>query len=246
MDIANFLRIVFWYTTSGGCFWQSYHGTVKPAGVHVPVLWFCATACFRYWSKTFMKRWWNNSFTWQINFSFAWFNWSRAFDFRIGFWWKTYTKRCTSNTCNVMCQKTFFPCTLRLVRYFQFPGMIWKTEYGSENSDFDFVSLLRSLRSFTWASCGCFSPAQIWYREIFVNLLSFFSSLQLYLFILSSLHLYCLLVQLLLSFVFSPSLITIFFYFLLVFFFFYCILFSSILLIYFALLLCYLLILFFL
>ena len=79
-----------------------------------------------------------------------------------------------------MCQKTLhmihIPCTLRLVRCFQFQGMIWKTEHGSENSDFDFVSLLRSLRSFTWASWECFSPAQIWYRanHSFVNLLSFF------------------------------------------------------------------------
>ena len=35
VDIAKFLRIVFLYNTSGGCFWQSYHGTVKPAGLPV-------------------------------------------------------------------------------------------------------------------------------------------------------------------------------------------------------------------
>ena len=44
-----------------------------------------------------------------------------------------------------MCQKTFFPCTLRLVRCFQFQGMIWKTEHGGENPDFDFAPLLFTL-----------------------------------------------------------------------------------------------------
>ena len=58
VDIAKFLSIVFLYNTSGGCFWQSYHGTVKSAGV--PVLWFRASTCFRFWSKTFTKRCSNN------------------------------------------------------------------------------------------------------------------------------------------------------------------------------------------
>ena len=59
VDIAKFLRIAFLYNTSGGCFWQSYHGTVKSAGV--PVLWFRASTCFQFWSKTFTKRCTNNS-----------------------------------------------------------------------------------------------------------------------------------------------------------------------------------------
>ena len=57
--IARCLRIAFLYNTSSGCFWQSYHGTVKSAGV--PVFWFRASACFRFWSKTFTKRCSNNS-----------------------------------------------------------------------------------------------------------------------------------------------------------------------------------------
>ena len=57
--LQNLLRIAFWYNTSGGCFWQSYHGTVKSAGV--PVLWFRASTCFQFWSKTFTKRCTNNS-----------------------------------------------------------------------------------------------------------------------------------------------------------------------------------------
>ena len=59
MDTAKFLRIVFLYNTSSGCFWQSYHNTIKSAGV--PVLWFRASTCFRFWSKTFMKHCSNNS-----------------------------------------------------------------------------------------------------------------------------------------------------------------------------------------
>ena len=59
MDAAKFLRIVFLYNTSGGCFWQSYHNTIKSAGV--PVLWFRTSTCFRFWSKTFMKHCSNNS-----------------------------------------------------------------------------------------------------------------------------------------------------------------------------------------
>ena len=85
VDIAKFLRIAFLYNTSGGCFWQSYHGTVKSAGV--PVLWFRASTCFQFWSKTFTKRCTNNSLLSRDKtiFLFAWIDWSRAFDFRICF-----------------------------------------------------------------------------------------------------------------------------------------------------------------
>ena len=53
------LRIAFLKNNSGGCFWQSYHGTVKSAGV--PVLWFRVSTCFRFWSKTFKKGCTNSS-----------------------------------------------------------------------------------------------------------------------------------------------------------------------------------------
>ena len=33
VDIVKFLRIAFLKKTSGGCFWKSYHNTVKSAGV---------------------------------------------------------------------------------------------------------------------------------------------------------------------------------------------------------------------
>ena len=97
--------IVFLYITSGGYFWQSYRGTVK--AVEVPVLWFRAFRCIRFWSKTFTKRckiilyyhvakqflsclnWFVTCFWFQILF------WKNINCFRS--WWKTYTKRCTSN-----------------------------------------------------------------------------------------------------------------------------------------------------
>ena len=50
-----------------------------------------------------------------------------------------------AQVCNIRCQKTFFPCTLLLVRWFQFQGMIWKMEHCGENPDFDFVPLLFNL-----------------------------------------------------------------------------------------------------
>ena len=61
VDIAKILRIVFLYNSSSGCFSQSYHSTVKSAGV--PVLWFCASTCFRFRSKTFTKLCSNSFFT---------------------------------------------------------------------------------------------------------------------------------------------------------------------------------------
>ena len=99
-----FLRIFLLCNNSGGCFWQSYHGTVKSAGV--PVLWFRASTCFQFWSKTFTKRCTNNSLlSRDKSFLLSWIDWSRAFDFRICFgktliasdFDEKLTKRCRSN-----------------------------------------------------------------------------------------------------------------------------------------------------
>ena len=106
VDIAKFLRIAFLYNTSGGCFWQSYHGTLKSAGM--PVLWFRASTCFQFWSKTFTKHCTNNYIYYHVMTQFIpCLNWLvTCFRFQnmfwknincIRFWWKTYTKRCTSN-----------------------------------------------------------------------------------------------------------------------------------------------------
>ena len=126
--------------------------------------WYCkvswgpilASTCFRFWSKTLTKCCTNNSLlsrdkTISLLLEF-WktLNW-------FPYWWKTYThKALHKQICNITCQKTFLPCTLQLVRCFQFQGMIYKTKechvskniakkHGGENLDFDFVLLLFSL-----------------------------------------------------------------------------------------------------
>ena len=90
--------------------------------------------------------------TWQNNLFVTWIDCSHTFDCRMfwenincfRFWWKNYTKLCTSMS-NIMCRKNFFPCTLRFVRCFGFQGMILKTGHSGENPDFDFVPLLFTL-----------------------------------------------------------------------------------------------------
>ena len=84
LNIAEFLRTAIFIEHRDGCFWQPYHSTIKSDGVYV--LWFRASTCFRFWSKTY-----TNvaqiilTITWQNNFFLAWIDWSRAFDFRICF-----------------------------------------------------------------------------------------------------------------------------------------------------------------
>ena len=105
VDISKFLRIAFLCKTCSGCFWQSYHGTVKSA--EVPVLWFRTSTCFRLWSKTFTKGCTNNSLLSRDKticcllelighvLSIAEYVLKNINCFR--FWWKTYTMRCTTN-----------------------------------------------------------------------------------------------------------------------------------------------------
>ena len=73
----------------------------------MPVLWFCASTCFEFWSKTFTKRCINNSLVSRteqflpcLNWLVTYFRFQNMFWRNINcfqFWWKTYTKRCTSN-----------------------------------------------------------------------------------------------------------------------------------------------------
>ena len=154
-DIAKFLRIAFSCNTSGGCFWQSYHGTVKSAGV--PVLWIRASTCFLFWSKTFRKRWSNNPllspdktipFLLDLIAHVLLISDQNRFWKNINsfcFWWKTYKKCCTSNYEISRVKRLSFPCTLRLVWCFQFQSMIWKAEHGGGNPDFGFALLLFTL-----------------------------------------------------------------------------------------------------
>ena len=107
VDIAKFLRIAILYNTSGGCYWQSYHGTVKSAGA--PVLWFYASIWFRFDQKLsrnvvqiilyyHVTKLFLPCLNWLVTcFRFHMFckNINCINCFR--FWWKTYTKHCSSN-----------------------------------------------------------------------------------------------------------------------------------------------------
>ena len=104
---CKILKIAFLYNTSGCCFWQAYHGTVKSAGT--PILWFRDSTCFRFWSKLsqnvaqlilyyHVTKQIPPCLNWLITRFWIWFLnmfWKNINCFQ--FWWKTYTKRCTSN-----------------------------------------------------------------------------------------------------------------------------------------------------
>ena len=84
-----------------------------------------------FWSKSHTKRCSNNSLISRDKIIYPLIDWSCAFDFRM--FWKnfayflwTYTKH--KELYNFTCQKTFFACTLRLIKCPQFQDMIWKTE----------------------------------------------------------------------------------------------------------------------
>ena len=105
VDIAKFLRISFLRNTPGGCFWQSYHGTLKSAGV--PVLWFPLPRAFTFDQKLsrnvaqiilcyHVTKQFLPCLNWLVTcFQFQNMFWKNINCFR--FWWKTCTKRCTSN-----------------------------------------------------------------------------------------------------------------------------------------------------
>ena len=91
--------------------------------------------CFRFWSKTFAKRCTNNSLLSHdktissllelIGYVFLISECFRKTLIALDFDEKL--TQCVAQI-TIKCQKTFFSCTLRLVRCFQFQGMIWKTE----------------------------------------------------------------------------------------------------------------------
>ena len=108
--------------------WQSYHGTVKPAGV--PVLWFRISMCFRFWSKTSTKRYSNNFLLSREKTI------SSLLDLIGHVLLISEYETLHKQLCNITCQKIFFPCTLRLVKCFQFKGYDlengtwrWKSRY---------------------------------------------------------------------------------------------------------------------
>ena len=105
VDIAKFLRIAFLHITSDGCFWQTYQGAVKPA--RAPVFDFASPCAFNF-DQNFSRNVAQLNFFYHVTNQFLlcliwlvtcfWFQnmfWKNINCFR--FWWKTYTKRCTSN-----------------------------------------------------------------------------------------------------------------------------------------------------
>ena len=104
VNIAEFLRTAFFIEHLRSML-QSYHSTVKSAGMFV--LWFHAPTCLQFWVKTYRKRCPKNSLlsvTKQIlpclNWFITCFRFQNMFWKNIScfwYWWKTYTKRFTSN-----------------------------------------------------------------------------------------------------------------------------------------------------
>ena len=131
------------FSTSGCCLWQSYHSTVRSAGVSV--LWFRASTCFRFWWKTCTKRCTNNSLlsrekqflSWLITcFRFQNMFWKNISCFR--FWWETYTKSCTNICVTSSLKRLHLAFTWRLINCFQFQDMIWKTRQCCVNKNIKF------------------------------------------------------------------------------------------------------------
>ena len=164
MDIAKFLRIVFLYNTSGGCFWQSYHGTVKSAGV--PVLWFRASTCFWFWSKTFTKSCSNNFYynltkqflprlIWLVTcIRFQNMFWKNINCFR--FQWKTHTKRCINNYVISRVKRfSFLAIGQGMISGYNLENRTWRWKYR-----FWFCSAslyFADLKTIYFASCLCCS-----------------------------------------------------------------------------------------
>ena len=105
VDVATFLRIAFLCNTSGGWFWQSYHGTVKSPGClffdFPPLRAFTfdqklsrnvvQIILYYHVTKQFLSylNWLVTCFQFQNTF------WKNINCFR--FWWKIYANRCISN-----------------------------------------------------------------------------------------------------------------------------------------------------
>ena len=163
--LQNCLRIAFLYNTSGGCFWQFYHGTVKSVGV--PVLWFRASTCFRFRSKTFTKGCTNNFLLSRDKTIYCFLELichvhliseyvlENINCFR--FWWNTYTKSCRSN-CNITCQNMIQDMILKTEECRASKNIAWKT--WRSKSQFWFYSAyvyFADLKTIYFASCLCCS-----------------------------------------------------------------------------------------
>ena len=105
--------------TSGGGFWQTYHSTIKSAGVFV--LWFCASTFF--WMSFYLlsRDKTISSLLELIDHVlsiYLFMFWKKLMCFQ--FWWKTYTQSVAQIIRNITRQKTYFTCTLQWINCFQF------------------------------------------------------------------------------------------------------------------------------
>ena len=178
VDIAKFLKIAFLYKTSDGCFWQSYHGTVKSAGFLL--LWFRASTCFNFNQKLsrnvaqiilyyHVTKPFLSYLNWLVTcFRFQNLFWENLNCFR--FWWKTYTKRCTSNYVTLRVIR-LFPLHFQLDQVLSISGydlengrMSCKQKYCIKNMAVEIpililfhLCLLCWLKTIYFASCLCCS-----------------------------------------------------------------------------------------
>ena len=101
---------------------------------------------------------------------FAFLNWSSAFDFRIFFGKTLISFNFDQKLTQSIAQIILSTCTLQLIKCFHFQDIIWKMEecclsknielkkYSGKNSDFDFVLLLFTFRTFSSiVAASCFT-----------------------------------------------------------------------------------------
>ena len=131
-------------------FWLSYHSTVKSPGV--PVFWFRATTCFRFWSKL----------SWNVAQIILYYHVTRQFlpclnwkitCFRFhNMFWKTiafdFDEKLTQSVAHLLCNthinRLSSPALCGWSGVFNFRVWFGKQHCG-ENPDFDFVPLLFAL-----------------------------------------------------------------------------------------------------
>ena len=126
----------------------------------MPVLWFRASTCFEFWSKTFTKRCINNflvsrteQFLPCLNWLVTCFRFQNMFWRNINcfqFWWKTYTKRCTSN---------FSPQHFAVGQVLSISGFNLEMEECSVSKNF-------ALKTWRWQSRFWFCSAFVYFADL--------------------------------------------------------------------------------
>ena len=134
VDTAEFLRTAFSWNTSGSCFWQSYHYSKVSWGVcslisHLHML--------SSWSKTPTKCCTKNSLLSHDKTISSLLEFIDHVILISECFGKTLFAFNFDEKLTQSVAQTFLPCTLRLVRGFQFQGMIWKMEECLESKNIE-------------------------------------------------------------------------------------------------------------